>query len=221
MFLLLISAAAVPGLFAYSDPDWDPVRLSGYFFTEMEPAGPFEPDVYDRDAAVRQLLEEAQFVFSAMIYGFSFDYTPKDTVRGVAEEFSCNPVYSIPWGDPGLSVRTGIYENGIYTAEIRYDLSEEQLPWLRSWETNILPDVTALGRGGLYEGFDGKKTAVGNSVKEAVRAYLRGRSYDKPRRIGGRARLAGVPYITIDAGQYVCKAKVTLQIDEVLEYRSF
>ena len=217
MTVLVLTA----GLHAQTVSEWDPPRFSGYFSVLLEPAGPLEPDVYDEEKAVSQLLEEAQFVFSAMIYGFEFSYIPKDSLRGIEEEFFFEPVYSLPWGDPRMSVRTGRYENGIYTAEIKYAPTDEQLPWIRSWETNILPDVTAVGEGSLYEGFDGKKAAVGASVKEAVRAHLRARIYDKPRKISGRARLADVPYFTIDAGRYLCKAKVTLQIDEILEYRSY
>ncbi|HAK46501.1 MAG TPA: hypothetical protein DCO79_11365, partial [Spirochaeta sp.] len=75
ILLLSLSAAAIS---AYSDPEWDPLSYKGNFFVMLEPAGPFEPDVYDEDKALKQLLDEARYVFSGMIYGFEFDYIPKD-----------------------------------------------------------------------------------------------------------------------------------------------
>ena len=209
-------------VFGYDDPEWDPVSYKGKFFTLLEPSpDPFAVDEYDEDAAIKQLLEEARYVFSAMIYGFDFEYIPLDLSRGVEEEFSVKPVYTLSWGDPGLSVSAGEYKDGKYTAEIRYDLSDQQLPWHQSWATNILPDVSAVGEGSLYEGFEGKIDAINNSVKESLRAYLRPRIYDKPRRISGQARFAGVPYITIEQGHFRCMSKVTLRIDEILEYRAY
>lgn len=187
----------------------------------LEPAGPLEPDVYDEDEAIRQLLDEAVFVFSGMIYGFDFSYIPQDNARDIAEEFEIEPRYSIAWGDPSLSVSGGTYKDGRYDAEIRYAVKEVQLPWVTSWETGILPDVTAIGEGRLVLGLSGKLAAINDSVKQAVRAYLRPRTYDKPRRISGYARLAEIPHFSIDAGRYLCRVRVTLSIEEVLEYETF
>lgn len=213
--------SAVIQLPAYTDPDYDPVIYKGTFFVLLEPAGPLEPDVYDEDEAIRQLLDEASFIFSAVIYGFSFQYTPQDNARGRAEEFEISPRHSIEWGDPSLSVAAGRYDDGRYDAEIRYRVKDEQLPWVRSWETGILPDISAYGEGRLELGLEGKKKAVEDSVKQAVRAYLRPRTYDKPRRISGYARIADVPKYSIDSGRFLCKARVTLQLNEVLEYETF
>lgn len=219
ILILIISCSTA--VFSYTDPEYDPVTYKGSFFVLLEPAGPFDLDEYDEDLAVRQLLQEAQYVFSAMIYGFSFEYIPKDIARGVNEEFSLEQVYIIPWGDPGLSAAEGRYKDGRYDAEIRYNISEAQLPWIISWDTNILVTVGASGQGSLYSGFDGKKEAIENSVKESLRNYLRPRIYNKPRRISGTARLAAIPYITMDSGKYICKSKVTLRFEEILEYKVY
>jgi len=223
LLLLLILAFVFfqAGLAAYSDPDYDSVIYKGDFFVLLEPAGPLEPEVYDENAAIRLLLEEASYVFSAMIYGFEFVYIPMDVARAVSEEFTLTPVHSIKWGDPALTVVGGRYKEGRYDAELRYAVSEAQIPWIRSWETNILPAVSAVGMGDLNKGKEGKIQAIENTVKEAVRNYLRPRIYDKPRRISGRARLAAVPYITMDSGKFIAKARITLQIEEVLEYNAF
>ncbi len=216
--VFFLSSVAV---FSYTDPEYDTITIRGGFFVLLEPAGPFEPEVYDEEKAIRQLLEEARYVFSAMIYGFNFVYIPKDSLRGVEEEFSFAPVHTIPWGDSGLRVTDGRYKNGRYDAEISYEISKDQVPWVVSWETSVLPAVTAVGEGPLFSGMEGKKEAIGNSVKESLRNYLRPRIYDKPRRISGLARLSEVPYITMDAGNYICKARVTLRLEEILEYEIY
>ncbi|MEW5816327.1 MAG: hypothetical protein AB1798_13130, partial [Spirochaetota bacterium] len=57
-----------------------------------------------REAALKQILEEAQFVFSGMMYGFKFQYTPSDKTRRVDEIYFVEPVSQIPWGDKGLKI---------------------------------------------------------------------------------------------------------------------
>ena len=218
---LLSTAAAVPDLYAYTDPEYDPVIYDGVFFTVLEQAGSFELYEYDEEESIKLLLEEARYVFSAMIYGMDFNYVPSDKARSVEEEFSVEPVYQFPWGDKGLEVRDGRLEDGKYIADIRYRVSEEQLPWVFSWETNIYPDVISLGKGSLYDGYEGKIEAVEDAVRQALRDYLRPRMYNKPGRISGTARLAGIPVFSMDSGRYLCRAKITLRIDEVREYGLF
>lgn len=220
-FLILLSLIAGAPVSSYSDPEYDSIVYMGSLFVLLESSGPFEPDLYDEDLAVRQLLEEAQYVFSAMIYGFKFIYIPKDNSRGVAEEFTIEAVHTIPWGDPGLSASSGRYKDGRYDADIRYNVSDEQLPWVISWDTNILSTVTAVGEGSLYAGLEGKKEAINNSIKESLRNYLRPRIYNKPRSISGTARLAAVPYIAMDSGKYLAMSKITLRFDKILEYKVY
>ncbi len=218
--LILLTALGGP-LAAYSDPDYDPIIYKGKFFVLLEPAGPFEPDVYDEEFALNQVLEEAQYVFSAMIYGFKFSYVPKDNIRGIEEEFVCELNYLIPWGDPNLTVSKGRYKYGRYDVELSYNVSESQLPWVISWDTNILPEAGAVGSGSLYSGLDGKLEAINNSVKQSLRNHLRPLIYDKPHRISGYARLAEVPYMVADSGKYLCTSKVTLRLEEILEYEFY
>ena len=156
-----------------------------------------------------------------MIYGLDFVYVPKDNSRGIEEEFSVKPVHLIPWGDPGLKSGAGRLDEGKYFAEISYRLTESQLPWVYSWETNIYPELISIGEGPLTAGPAGKITAIENSVRQALRDYLRPRIYDKPGRISGSARLSGVPVFSLDAGKYLCKAKITLKIDEIRQYGLF
>ncbi len=206
---------------SYSDPEWDPVVYSGTFFVLLEDSDPLDPHLYDEDEAITRLLEEARWVFSSMIYGFRFEYVPSDVARAVEEEFRLDQVHQIPWGDPGLSVSGGRYEGGIYYADISYKVNEDQIPWVHSWETNILSDIISSGGGSLFSGLDGKIESIRNTVKQALRDYLRPRIYDKPRKVSGTGRLSSVPTYAMTAGEYRCKAGVTIDFDEILEYRIY
>ena len=217
IFFTILSSTA----FAYTDSEWDPVILGGTFFVVLEQADPLEPRAYDEDAAIESLLREAVFVFSAMIYGFDFEYVPYDSMREVAEEFEIDPVYQIPWGDPGLSVSGGRFEDGVYYADISYRLNEGQLPWYDSWEGVSGDNIKSCGSGSLYSGLDGKLNAVEDTVKQALRDHLRPVHYNKPRRITGRARLSTVPVFSMSAGEYRCCAGITLALSEILEYRIY
>lgn len=219
--VFIFFALITPAVYSYSDPEYDSIVYKGNFFVLLEPSGPFEPDQYDEELAIRQLLEEARYVFSGMIYGFKFDYIPQDNSRGVSEEFVLESVHTIPWGDPGLSAPAGKYKDGRYDSDMRYEVSEEQLPWIISWDTNVLSTVTAVGEGSQYAGAEGKIEAVNNSIKESLRNYLRPRIFNKPRRITGTARLSAVPYIAMDSGKFLAMSKITLRFDDILEYKVY
>ena len=66
----------------------DEPLLAGEFWVELSPFVETEEEYpLPEDKAYRRLLEEASFVFSGMIYGFDFTYTPFDKSRKVDEIF--------------------------------------------------------------------------------------------------------------------------------------
>jgi len=217
-FLLAVSAVSA---FSYSDSEWDPVIYSGTFFVLLEESSPLEPHLYDEDKAINSLLEEARWVFSSMIYGLRFEYVPYDAARAVAEEFRLDPVHQIPWGDQAMSVSNGRYEEGIYYADIEYRVSEQQMPWIYSWEGNTLDDIISSGSGSLFFGSEGKIASIKETVKQALRDHLRPRIYNKPSKISGTARLSSVPIFSMGSGEYRCKARVTIRFSEILEYKVY
>lgn len=208
LFLLLLSAAALfPQDF-----------LAGSFWVEYNPivAGTEYPQS-DTEAA-RLALEEARYVFSGMIYGFSFRYTPSDMSRRVDEIFELEAIHSIPWGDRSLRVLGGTVDREYYKAEVLYELRDFQRQRLDYWDSNTFPSASGTGIGDLFIGREGKYEAIREGVKEAVRNYLRPRVFNKPREITGEAVLAEVPYIVIDAGGYHAKVRIKLEVREVQPY---
>ena len=201
--------------------DDDPI-LSGEFWVELDPFIQTEERYpLSTEDAHRRVLEEAQYVFSGVIYGFTFVYTPSDAVRQVEEIFTLEQVATIPWGDPSLSiVETRVHENLLF-AHIRYFPSEHQTRWLRMMESNI--HHTSSGRGGasMFLGVGGKFDAIAEATKEAIREHLRPRIYNKPKEVRGKVVFTESPYIIIDAGRYEAKVSVRIDVDEIIPYRIF
>jgi hypothetical protein len=170
---------------------------------------------------IERLLEEARYVFSGMIYGFSFAYTPSDTLRSVEEQFTIEPIAQIPWGDPGLTVMdTREAEDRVYV-RIRYFLNEYHGPWITMWQSNTLPTNSAFGEAPVYRGVENKIEAINQGVKQAVRHYLRQRVYNKPKLITGEAVLQSPPRTVIKAGAYRAAVDVKMKFEEVRPYSGF
>ena len=196
--------------------------LSSEFWVETAPLIEIEDDqIESPEDQIRILLEEARYVFSGMIYGFSFRYVPLDVRREIEEEFELEPLYEIVWGDPGLTVVESRRESGRRYALIRYWVSEEQSSWVRFWASNVHATAAAFGAGDFFDGRMAKFDAMEAGVLESVRAYLRPRELNKPKEISGRLVFAEAPYVIIDGGEYRAKVEVKLDIREVVPYTIF
>ena len=214
LFLCQIVLAGYPASALEDDP-----LLAGEFWVEISPFIETEEEYpLPEDKAYKRLLEEASFVFSGMIYGFDFTYTPFDKSRKVDEIFTLEPVAVIPWGDSRLSVvETRAESNRLY-ALIRYVPEEHQLRWLRMMNSNIYPRATGRGRASLFGGPVEKYTALRAAAKEAIRGYLRARIFNKPREVLGKLVFSEIPHVIIDAGEYVAVTRIRIDIDEIILY---
>lgn len=215
--LLLLTAGPLFGI----GPDDDTIVAE--FWCDLEPMVKTDDEEFPvpRDIAVKHILREAQFVFSGMIFGFAFEYTPSDTAREVKEIFTLEPIAQIPWGDERLSVMDTRREEEKLIARIRYDIASYQKPWLTLWQSSSIPAASARGTDNALLGIEAKIGSIKDGVKEAVRAYLRQRVYNKPKRITGEVLLCEPPRIFVDAGAYRSKVRIMMRIKEVLPYSAF
>ena len=124
----------------------------------------------------------------------------------------------IPWGDSRLSVVETSAENNRLFALIRYAPEEHQLRWLRMMNSNIYPRAAGRGRASLFGGPVEKYTAMQEAAKEAIRAYLRARVFNKPREVRGKLVFSETPHVIIDAGEYVASIRIRIDIDEIIPY---
>ncbi len=196
--------------------------LTGEFWLELEPHVRQEGRApQSAEERIELLLSEAQYVFSGMIYGFSFRYVPLDLRRNVTEELEVKPVATILRGDPALAVVEARIESGRHFALIRYHVREEQRTWVDHWSSNLFERATGYGTGDMLKGEEQKRIAIENGIREAIRAYLRPREYNKPKEISGFAAFVDVPYVVIDEGHYRAKVSVKLDIRDIVPYRLY
>ena len=208
---------------ATSASDDPPRRITGEFWAELEPIS-LEGAQYgppSRKEQVQAMLEEARFVFSGMIYGFSFVYTPSDKVRQVEEVFTVEPAAEIPRGSPNLTVRQTYTSEGKVYALIDYRLEEFEQYRITGWRKNTTPRISGKGDGVYFSGPDEKITAHKNAVKSAIREYLRKQTYNKPRRAAGRFVFTEAPRVFAEGGKYVSAVDIKLLLDELKPYTVF
>ncbi len=195
--------------------------LNEEFWAELEPLVVRGEQSVSMETAVRRVLEEGRFVFSCMIYGFAFSYTPSDRARNVEEEFELVLHHEIPPGDPGLFVHQTRREGSRVFVRLRYGLRDFQESWYRGMRSNVHRAAAGTGEASYYEGHEMKIAAIQNAVKNAVREHARTRIDNKPKKITGTAVLDQAPRIVIGSGAYIAACSVNLRIDEVRPYRAY
>jgi hypothetical protein len=201
--------------------------LRGEVWVELEPVyGAYIDEEYPlgMDTAAKRALEEAALFFSAMIYGWSFNYDIGERARGIAETFELEPLGSIPWGDPGLKVTHAGVKDMRLSLWADYRPREDQLRRINAWKTGSIRSAQAVGfgpLGGPVEAsgwFDIKKTAMEDAARAAVRAMLRGSERNRPKEVRGFISLAGFPRFFMDSGRWCCSARFRVETREIVPF---
>lgn len=198
--------------------------LAARLWCELEPLIQTEEECpLPAEEARRRVLEEARYVFSAMIYGFEFAYTPGDRTRAVAEEFILRPIAEIPWGDPHLRVADAYIEGKRLFAKVEYDLQPFQQDRRRAWGSAAIPTAAAVGRWNMFlaPAPASKQRSMEAAFKEALRNHLRPIHFNKPREVTGELLLWESPSVIIEAGTYQTRVDVKLRLREVRDYGLF
>lgn len=217
--LAVLVAAAFP-LTAQLGPDL--TLLQGEVWTETAPLrdGLPGPDL-DKAGVSQAVLKTARHGFSGMIYGYRFDYRPLDETRQIKEKFVLEPVALIPETSPGLEfVESRQEENQIFSA-FRYRTTALEQRALGRWYSPKVPDSGGLGKASYHDGLQARALAFELACKEAVRAYGRFVSRNKPARMRGNLALVKLPRYRVESGQWVVDVHVRLIIDSIEPYRVF
>jgi len=195
--------------------------LDEEFWAELQPLVVQGERTVTMETAIKLVLEEARYVFSGMVYGFDFSYTPQDLGRKVEEEFVLKAVDEILRGDPNLGVQQTRMEGSRVFVRLRYALRDFQEDRYRSMRSNVLASNAGTGEASYFKGPAEKIAAIEQAAKNAVREYARTRIPNKPRKITGSLVLAAAPRIVIVSGVYRASCVVKLRIDETTPYRAF
>jgi hypothetical protein len=185
------------------------------------------PYPLDSNTAHRRALEEAAMFFSAMIYGWSFDYDIGEQARGIKEEFELTPLGTIPFGDPGLRATDAeIRETRLYLWA-DYRMTDFQQRRVRIWRAGRVRNLQALGTGplgGPVEESDWiaiKRTALEDAARAGIRAMLRGMERNRPKEARGSIALAEFPVYWIDAGRWAVNARFRVELTEIQPFAAY
>jgi hypothetical protein len=189
-------------------------------WTELDP---FAADArpVERSVAVGRLLDEAAFVLSGMVYGYSFSYTPGDPARQVAESFELIPRALITRGDPALRVTQTWVDDDLLYARMYYELHPEQVGWFNGWRRASVTTATGTGTAPFILGPLQKTDAYDDAIRAAVRAHARTVVFSRPRLITGAATIADPPMVSIVEGSYTARVTINLVLDEIVPYDTY
>ncbi len=173
-------------------------------------------DDYEKEI-IENLLEEARWVFSGMIYGFSVEYTPSDRSRAVNRYYNIEPLSQIKRGDPRLEIYNTFIENRKLHLFIRYKLDDYQYKRIVYWNSGVFSSVAAYGTA-PYFSEDSRINAIKDAIRISLENYLKPLEYNKPRLIEGEVLLRNSPSITISTGDNRAFVNVRLNIKNVQHY---
>ncbi len=191
----------------------------GYGTVSSEQFQAMNPKDKEMIEAAANLLEEARYVFSGVLYGWRFHYQPSDKLRNVKEVFRLEPIAQIPVGDPNLeplsSDQKGI---SLLRLQVRYHLTSKDMNHLAFRSSPSLLFSTGMGSGSIQENFAGRKEAIEQSVKEAIRNHQRKRLHAKPQILSGVAYLEQPPRVFLKSGKFWADSRVLFQLKTVKQY---
>ncbi len=214
---LLILLAALP---AWTQSD---NRVFVRPWVELEPLVRIEPGQYPIpvEKAERTVLEEARVLLSGMVYGWTFDFTPPNSARSVAESFTLTPIAQIPWGSPRLRVvETQTVDERLW-ARASYSMDDAEAARRASWESGTALLSQGEGKADVMKGPAAKSLSFQDAVRDAIRLALHGTYIDAPRRILGDVVLWDDPRTIIRSGMYRTEVTVKILVREVIPYRIF
>ncbi|MBN2657016.1 MAG: hypothetical protein JXR86_08140 [Spirochaetales bacterium] len=179
---------------------------------ENKPGEDYEEQIY------RTLLEEARWVFSAMIYGLTVSYTPSDIAREVDRLYDAELTARIPFGDSRLHVYDTFVEDNVFHAFIRYELDPYQKRRVEYWESGVFDSGASYGYW-PYFGENSRINAIKDGIRIALENQLKPEIYNKPRQIEAEVILRECPLISVDSGKNRAFVKIRSHVKNLQTYR--
>ena len=196
--------------------------LRAEFWTDLDlPPHDGEPYPLPDSVAATRVLDEAAWVFSGMIEGFSFDWTPENKGRQVKENFVLTPAATIPKGDPRLvpgpttkaAARLGAW------IDFRPDASDRL--FLESTRSTGWKSAQGMGAASRSRGWAGRREAYVAAAKSALESWERSVEAQRPDEIKGRLVFAEVPMVGVEENAWVVRARVRMEILETRRWSLF
>jgi len=183
--------------------------------------------VPDGEAAAA-LLEEARWTFAGMIWGFDYVYTPSDRSRSIAELFEIKP--RSPEAVAAMTMRAAAarLDGTVLFATVEYYPDEAQRREMSSWKSQSaaeqgLGSAPAL-RGGpeaTASAAEARRDATTAAIREALRAFLREVTHNKPREVRGSFALTAPPRLFIRNGRWIASVRIYARVDVIESYGAY
>jgi hypothetical protein len=207
-----------------------PEVLRGQVRIDIEPIYASFMDIplpMDKDTIYRRALDEASMFFSAMIYGWSFDYEIGERARNIPEIFELTPLGEIPFGDEKLQITDSEVKEMKFYLWTDYRMNEGQLRRMKIWQSGTIKNAQAIGYGPLggpvnrEDWLKIKKTTLEDAARAAVRRLLQGSERNRPKEARGYIALDSFPLFHIDAGQWLVTARFKVEIIEIVPFAAY
>ncbi|MDR2842304.1 MAG: hypothetical protein LBV52_03780 [Spirochaetaceae bacterium] len=181
----------------------------------------------DNATATLWALEDAQSVFSAMIYGWSFLYEPENKSRKIEELLDLTPIGTIQFGDENMKITDASKENDLFFIWVDYELDLPQQQRVKAWRSAPTFNANAQGYGPLHgwgnisDRRDIKRIALEDAAKKAIKAKLQVLLKSRPKSARGFIALSDFPLFQMNGGQWSCVAHFRIEITDTENYSAF
>lgn len=172
---------------------------------------------YPRD----EIRRVAKFMVGGMVSGYTFEYTPSDKKRGVAEYFQMEETRPLGDDAKGIDYTQVWVEGGKVWCWIDFNRTQRMRYDLEMWKKLDHAAISGKGYAGVEKGFDGVTEAAKLAVKDAVRSYYRGIIKNKPRCIIGKVLVRNPPSVGISSGRYKVALDFFIETVTIEQYDVF
>ncbi len=192
------------------------------FWTDLDMMpGKGEPYPLPESLAATRLLDEAAWVYSGMIEGFSFEWTPENKGRQIKEAFVFKAAAVVPQGDPRLLPGPATATETRLSAWVDFRPDASDLLFLESSRSPSWKSVQGRGMAPRSEGFPGRREAYAAAAKAAIETWARSTEAARPRKISGRIVFAAVPLVSVEKDSWVVSARLRLEILDLERWSVF
>ena len=210
------------------DPSRDTLRVE--VSVEMEPLhldGLGIDSPIDSKTAKLWALEDSAALFSALVYGWDFEYEPGEIARQHGEYLSLKALGSIEPDDRRIRASAGEVRDSVFYMWCDYLLVGDQQRRLKTWRASHTKELKALGFAPL-KGKEGVETraaikfaALEDAIKKALRAELRKTMRKRPRLVKGSIALADYPLYRMFHGNWAAQASFRIFWTEAVPYSAY
>ena len=173
------------------------------------------------DHAIGQMKKLTPFLLNGMVYGWEFDYTPSDRLRGVSEYFEVREIRSFDSESKKIHYEQPWFDQSKVHCWANFERDDAMVASWNQWADIRNPRIMGLGSGKIYRGFEGIEEAAQNALKDAVRNYYRKILRNKPKQITGKVLINKIPAILIKSGEYQLQLDFFLETGIIKEYQNF